>query len=246
MRKSLLMVGIPVSVLGLGLATFVALRANRENAGDTFARELEKADAAGVQLAQSQAANQFSLTETVPETKPEARTVIKRGNGPKAVRSSTPTVKAAPQQVATDVVEENPDLTVMHTAAAPTQAEVVVPSAPAPAPATEPAPAQDNGTILRGGNGSGEGRTGSTGSGGGWGGIFGVVIRGGGVDGDTCDLHRPPRSGRQGPVYGGNPGSGVYTGPIGRTAGSTIRGGGIQLPVGITSNTGSQARPRGR
>lgn len=241
MRKSLLMVGIPVSVLGLGLATFVALRANRDKGGDTFAQELQKADAAGVQLAQSQAANQYLLTETVPETRPEAKTVIRRGNGTRAVRSNTPTVRAAPEQVASDVVEEIPDLSVMQASAAPAPTEVVVASAPAPAPQTEPAPSDDNGAILRGGNGAGEGRSGSAGSGGGWGGIFGVVIRGGGVDGDNCELHRP-RTGRTGvPVYGGNPNSGRTSG------GSTIRGGGIRLPVGITtSNTGSQARPRGR
>ena len=43
-----------------------------------FAKELEKADAAGIQLAQNQASKQFSLTETVPETKPEAKTITKR------------------------------------------------------------------------------------------------------------------------------------------------------------------------
>jgi hypothetical protein len=240
MRKSLLLVGIPISVVGLGLAGFVAYRAANTSAPDAFANELQAADAAGIQLAQAQTARQFALSETVPEAKPEPKTVTKRGNGAKAVRSNTPTVKAAPEPVAADVVEEIPDLSVMEVAAAPTETEAIVPSIPRPTPASEPAPAEDNGSILRGGNGAGTGRTGSAGSGGGWGGIFGAVIRGGGVDGDNCDPRpgsaRPPM---RTPVYGSNP-SGGYGGGNGRTSGSTIRGGGISLPVGV----GSTSRPR--
>jgi hypothetical protein len=234
MRKSLLMVGIPVSVLGLGLATFVALRPSNKNANDAFAKELAQADAAGIQLAQSQTAKPFVLNETAPEAKPEPKTVTKRGNGTKAVRSTTPTVKAAPTEVAADVVEEIPDLTMPARSSAPTNVEVVAPVASGPSAEPAPVPAQDQGPILRGGNGAGSG-AGSAGGGGGWGTIFGAVIRGGAVDHDNCD----PRTTRRQPVggtYGGNPGV-----IIGRTAGSTIRGGGIQLPVGI-----SGARPRGR
>jgi hypothetical protein len=236
MRKSLLMVGIPVSVLGLGLATFVALRPSNKNANDAFAKELAQADAAGIQLAQSQTAKPFVLNETVPETKPEAKTVIKRGNGTQAVRSKTPSVAAAPTNIAADVVEEIPDLTMPTRSAAPTQVEVVAPVASGPAADPAPVPAQDQGPILRGGNGAGTG-AGSAGGGGGWGTIFGAVIRGGGVDGDNCDPRGTRRPTAGGGTYGGNP-AGVI---IGRTAGSTIRGGGIQLPVGI-----SGARPRGR
>jgi hypothetical protein len=237
MRKSLLMVGIPVSVLGLGLAGFMAARmANKAPAGD-FTKELEQADAAGIQLAQQQAAKQFSLSETVPETKPEAKTVTKRApTGAKAVRSKAPTVKAAPQNVAADVVEEVPDLTAMQQSSGPTHVEAPVPVSPDPSPAVTPAPAQDQGPILRGGTGSGDGRNGA-GSGGGWGTIFGAVIRGGGVDGDNCD----PRGARRGPtnttvqrpVYGTNPTGmgGIRTGgDWGGRAGTTV----------VT------ARPRGR
>src|ERR1044071_6910002 len=114
MRKSLLMVAVPVSVLGLGLAGFMAVRMASKAPVDDFAKELEQADAAVIQLAQNQSAKQFSLTETVPETKPEAKPVIKRATtGNKAVRSKAPTVKAAPTNVAADVVEEIPDLTVV-------------------------------------------------------------------------------------------------------------------------------------
>jgi hypothetical protein len=211
MRKSLLMVGIPVSVLGLGLAGFMAVRMASKAPVDDFTKELEKADAAGLQLAQAQSARQFSLSETVPETKPEAKTVTKRAtSGTKAVRSKTPTVKAAPENVAADVVEEVPDLTAVQQSAGPTNTEAPVPVSPEPSPAVTPAPAQDQGPILRGGNGSGAGTAGS-GSGGGWGTIFGAVIRGGGVDGDNCDPRGTQGTRRTGipqqrtPTYGVNP-----------------------------------------
>jgi len=241
MRKSLLMVGIPVSVIGLGLAGFMAVRMANKAPADDFSKELEKADAAGLQLAQGQSARQFSLSETVPETKPEAKTVTKRApSGAKAVRSKSPTVKAAPENVAADVVEEVPDMTAMQQSAGPTHTEAPVPVDPEPSPATSPAPAQDQGPILRGGNGSGAGRNGA-GSGGGWGTIFGAIIRGGGVDGDNCDPRGAHRgSGSQRPVYGrpdygSNPGMG------------SIRNGGWggSPVVGGTTTIGG-TRPRGR
>ena len=235
MRKSLLMVALPVSVLGLGLAGYIALRsANKKAPSDDFAKELEKADAAGIQLAQHQASKSFSLSETVPEAKPETKAVTKRAtNGKKAVRSKTPTVKAAPENVAADVVEEIPDLTVVAQSTGPSHTEAAVPVTTEPSPATTPAPAQDQGPILRGGNGTGTGRTGGgTNIGNVLGGIFGSVIRGGGVDGDNCDPRgRRGGAGQQHPVYGSNPGG------MG-----TIRTGGWGGGTGITVTT----RPRGR
>ena len=238
MKKSLLMVAVPVSVLGLGLAGFMAMRmANKAPAADDFAKELEKADAAGIQLAQNQSAKQFSLTETVPETKPEAKTVTKRApTGNKAVRSKAPTVKAAPQNVAADVVEEIPDLTVIAQSTGPTQTEASVPMTPEPSPATSPTPAQDQGPILRGGSGAGAGSGGGgIGIGTGIGVIFGSVIRGGGVDGDNCD----PRPRTRGPVNTtvSRP---VYGTPSGMGG---IRTGGWG---GNTGTTPVLARPRGR
>jgi hypothetical protein len=223
MRKSLLMVAVPVSVIGLGLAGLMAVRMTSKAPVDDFAKELAKADAAGIQLAQNQAAKPFSLTETVPETKPEAKPVIKRASsGSKAVRSKAPTVKAAPEAVAADVVEEIPDLTMIAQSTGPTTVEAPVPTMPEPSPATAPAPAQDQGPILRGGSGAGSGSGGGgIGIGTGIGIIFGSVIRGGGVDGDNCDPRGVRRTGGavntsvQRPVYGTPSGGGGIRGSVG-------------------------------
>jgi hypothetical protein len=242
MRKSLLMVAVPVSVIGLGLAGLMAVRMTSKAPVDDFAKELAKADAAGIQLAQNQAAKPFSLTETVPETKPEAKPVIKRASsGSKAVRSKAPTVKAAPENVAADVVEEVPDMTAMQQSAGPSHTEAPVPMDPEPSPATSPAPAQDQGPILRGGSGSGTSRT-SGGSGGGWGTIFGAIIRGGGVDGDNCDPRGAHRPSSQRPVYG-RPDYG--SNPSGMGAIRTGGWGGGTTVTGTTTTIGG-ARPRGR
>ena len=74
MRKALLLVGIPVSVVGLGLAAFIGLRSSNEKPVDAFAEELKRAEAAGIELAQSQAASPFVLGETIPggETRSES------------------------------------------------------------------------------------------------------------------------------------------------------------------------------
>jgi hypothetical protein len=239
MRKSLLMIALPVSVLGLGLAGFMAVRMASKAPSDDFAKELEKADAAGIQLAQAQSAKQFALSETVPEAKPEPKTITKRApTGAKAVRSKAPTVKAAPENVAADVVEEIPDLTVVAQSSGPTHTEAPVPSMPDPSPATSPAPAQDQGPILRGGVGTGAGRNGGgIGMGTAIGVIFGSVIRGGGVDGDNCDPRGTRRGGSsvtQRPDYGSNPSgmAGVRTGGWG---GATATAGGA-----------TATRPRGR
>jgi hypothetical protein len=235
------MVGIPVSVLGLGLAGFMAVRMANKAPADDFAKELEKADAAGLQLAQAQAARQYALSETAPESKPEPQSIIKRApTGAQAVRSKAPTVKAAPRTVAADVVEETPDLTVVSHASGPAQTEASVPSTPEPSPAATPAPGQDQGPILRGGNGSGGGN-GGIGMGGVMGGIFGAVIRGGGVDGDNCELHRRPRlPTAERPVYGGNP-SGMG-GMRGGWGGSTIL---TQPATPVGNGPRTATRPRG-
>ncbi|HET9452874.1 MAG TPA: hypothetical protein VFO66_01220 [Gemmatimonadaceae bacterium] len=161
-----------------------------ESAGNTeLQRDLELASAATIALAGRavDSANLSSL-ETRPISAPEKATVVKRGAGPRAVRSKAPTVRSAPDPVPAASEGEGEALAESE---APAESEPVA-IVPVPAPVVGPtAPAGDYGS---GGGifGSGGGRIGGGGG--------GVVIRGGGVDGDNCELHRRPR-GNRGPIY---------------------------------------------
>lgn len=161
-----------------------------ESAGNTeLQRDLELASAATIALAgRAVDSANLSLLETKPSSAPEKATVVKRGAGPRAVRSSTPTVRSAPDPVPAAFDGEGEALA---ESAAPAESDPVA-IVPVPAPVVGPtAPAGDYGS---GGGifGSGGGRIGGGGG--------GVVIRGGGVDGDNCELHRRPR-GNRGPIY---------------------------------------------
>jgi hypothetical protein len=209
MRKSLLMVGIPVAVLGVAAAITIAKFGPSAKPADKFADDLQRAQAAGLDLAQAQGANKYALTEIAPESKPQPSKSLKSGSGPKAVRSKSPTVKAAPEPVAAEVAEDIPEVQVIQTAAAPTPAVINVPAVPRPVPQTAPGSGSDQGPILAGGTGGGIGM----------GGIFGAIIRGGGVDGDNCDPRPNARPPMRTPVYSGNP-SGVGRSPIGARPGT--------------------------
>lgn len=153
-------------------------------------RDLELASAATMSLASRavDSANLASL-ETKPASAPEKASIVKRGAGSRAIRSSTPSVRATPDPVVA-AAEGAGEALSENVATAETEPVAVVPL-PTPASIPASAPAGDYGS---GGGifGSGGGRIG--------GGNGGVVIRGGGVDGDNCELHRRPR-GNRGPVY---------------------------------------------
>jgi len=210
MRKALMYVGIPSAVVGVAVAVAVARYHNGTKPSDKFASDLQQAQAAGLDLAQAQGATKYALTEIAPDSKPAPAKAVRSGNGTKAIRSKTPTVKAAPEPVAAQVAENVPQTEVTETAADPAPAAVIAPAVPRPVPQTTPSSGPDQGPILAGGTGRGTGTTGTEGNGGGWGGIFGAIIRGGGVAGDNGD----PRGGggrrRGGGGYGGNPGGRVY------------------------------------
>jgi hypothetical protein len=226
MRKTLLLVGIPLAVVGVAVAVAVAKYGTGTKPNDKFAADLQQAQAAGLDLAQAQGANKYALTEIAPDSKPLPAKTVKAGSGTKAIRSKTPTVKAAPEPVAAQVVENVPEVQVTQKAATPTPAEVTAPAVPRPVPQTMPTPAPDQGPILAGGTGRGTGRT--TDGGTGWGGIFGAIIRGGVVDGDNCDSRGGGARRPQGrPVYGRPGGMGEARMPI------------MQLPTGVFP------RPRG-
>src|SRR5258708_12238535 len=96
MRKTLMLVGVPVAVVGVAVAVAVARYAPSTKPNDKFAADLQQAQAAGLDLAQAQGGAKYALTEIAPESKPEAAKAVRKGNGTKSIRSKTPTAKAAP------------------------------------------------------------------------------------------------------------------------------------------------------
>jgi len=152
-------------------------------------RDLELASAATMALAGRgvDSANLSSL-ETTPRSAQKAASVVKPGAGTKALRSTTPTVRATPAPEPAAAQGDGESLAEEATVAESGPVAVL----PLPAPVAGPASAGDYGSgggIVIGG-GSGRGGSG-----------VGVVIRGGGVDGDNCELHRRPRGGTRSPVY---------------------------------------------
>src|SRR3954470_15349208 len=80
MRKSLMLVGIPVAVVGVGVAVAVGMRGTGAKPNDKFAADLQQAQSAGLELAQAQGANKYALTEIAPEAKPQPSKALKQGN----------------------------------------------------------------------------------------------------------------------------------------------------------------------
>lgn len=134
--------------------------------------------------------------EVAPTSKQELALKPKKApDGPKVIRTEHPTVKASALPVeAAEAKNEVPQIQVL--ASSPAPSETPAPDAP-PLARPAPVPAQtypSTGSIPAAGTG---------GSGGILGGIFGAVIRGGGVgDDDHCDP-RPQTRRRPPDVYGG-------------------------------------------
>jgi hypothetical protein len=152
-----------------------------------------------VALPESRTANDFAL-ETAPLSAPAPVRTLRRAPGRKAVRSHEHTVAAAPEQSRGESVEqtapvtETPSVSDTPADAPPTSVGVALPR-PTAIPVNLPA---DEGRGVFIGDDAGRG------SGGGMGGTIGVVIRGGGVGDDHCELHDRRRRGR--PVYRPMPG----------------------------------------
>jgi len=164
---------------------------------------------------------QISPDEVAPKNRQELTLKPKKApEGNRVIRSDRPTVKASatPTEVA-EIKTDVPQVQVMASAPAPSE----TPTSDAP-PLARPSPVPASsypGASPIPANG---------GSGGILGGIFGAVIRGGGVgDDDHCDPRRPTR----GRPIGGDAGTGGYGGGIGGMGGTRIP----TVPMG---------RPRGR
>ncbi|HEX2723234.1 MAG TPA: hypothetical protein VHM24_09970 [Gemmatimonadaceae bacterium] len=164
-------------------------------------KDLELAStASAITLPKSEPAAQ--VVSAIERTQPPARRVAQSQRAPKH--------RAAPRARPAPVEAENSELS--------TEVEPQ-PVEPSPAPLqTAPLPSQRPQPVASSGGGSGDGRigTGRGDIGAGIGTIIGVVLRGGGVDGDECDPRTDGRRGNGGtisinnriPVIGTFPGSG--------------------------------------
>jgi hypothetical protein len=195
-------------MLAVGLSAVVLAACGKNGASpnramnDDLKRDLQLASSSGLDLASQQAAKGFALTEIGQSSAPSSAPAIKKGAGPKAVKSKTPTVKAAPDASIESKAEE-PTTEVMAAAPSPTTEQVPDPAAPA-VPRPSPMPINPNGGEgAQGQNGGGPNPGAGDGGGSVLGGIFGAILRGGVVDGDHCDPRTDGRHGRPRPPYSG-------------------------------------------
>jgi hypothetical protein len=165
--------------------------------------DLKLASASTLTLANARGVNpaNFRDLETQPHSAPAPATHLKKESGPRAVASRAPDIKAAPQPT---IADNQPAPQAQTIAVAPAPLPTTDPVASVPHPAAQPTePAASTGAGEYGRSGDGGGIFGGMGP------VIGVVIRGGGVDGDHCE----PHNGR-----GRRPG--VYIPPIGGMGGS--------------------------
>ena len=166
--------------------------AKATSADNDLARDLELASSSVALAGPRVDSALLGSLETKPQGAPENAPVIRKGPGPRAVRSQAPTVRATPEVDVAAVEEAEEMVETIDLAPIPEETTEPVAIAPRPQPVI----------VQTGGAGDyGEGTGGVYGNGGGvfGGGRGGVVIRGGGVDGDNCELHRRGRT--RGPIF---------------------------------------------
>lgn len=202
----LLVIASTLGVAGVALVVARSRGASSDPLASDLRRDLELATSSVV-LPQAVPDANFAL-ETAPPSAPEEAPVLRRApSGRRAVRSPAAHVHASPD--ATPAADDATQQVAEAPAPADTPAEpqagsegVALPR-PTSIPVSYPAEGRGNGpqVIVE----DGEVRGGTVGGGVGTilGPVFGVVIRGGGVDGDNCQEH-DRRRGRRG-VYRPNP-----------------------------------------
>jgi hypothetical protein len=182
------------AALFLVIGTGACATGSSDTAQDDFKRDLQLASATNLDLA-APAVNPALLTklETAPAAEPmPVKTIKPAPIGDQAIESDAPTVEATPEPEPAPVQESEP--VAQAPAPAPVPEEINEPVAVAPRP--QPIPA-----TPAGGRGAGDyGRGGGV-----FGGGIGVVIRGGGVGGDNCEIHRPRGVIYRSPVYSPRP-----------------------------------------
>ena len=177
-----------LALLAIATAVAACADANANATQDELKRDLELASATTMKLATPPVdSSLLTSMETKPSNTPAPAPVVKRGAGPRAVQSAEPTVEATPETAIAAVEEEQTETETMSEAPAPESTEPVA-IAPRPQPSIIQAGGAGDYGVGSGGMGTGRG---------------GVVIRGGGVDGDNC---RPRgRNGgtiiSRGPIY---------------------------------------------
>lgn len=210
-------------MIAVGLSAVVLAACGRNGApadramSDDLKRDLQLATTSGLDLASQQRAEAFPLTEIPQSSAPSPMPALKKGAGPKAVRSKHPTVKASPE-ASVVANAEDPQVEITQKEPSPTTEPTPDPTAPA-VPRPSPTPTDPNGGEGAHGHGGGGPNRGANDGGSVIGGIFGVILRGAIGDEDHCD----PR--RDGTVRGRRP---TRTSP--QYPGTVIRGIPIRLP----------------
>lgn len=229
--KSIVLLAALASAAGVGLA-FVRPAPERDA---TLDKDLQLAAA-------DRPAGLLGLTnplENAPISAPEVRPVPREDAGSRVTRARrNPTVRSAP--AATPAESEVAASPMVLTPISGTMASSEGASDGVALPAPVPAPYPGAGSTGDGDWGSGTGRGGSGGGMGGMGGVIGVVLRGGGVDGDNCEIH--DRGRQRPPVYSPNPG-----GMAGTRIGSVVTGtrGAMRPSRPATTEGGGTAVSRG-
>lgn len=161
--------------------------------------------------------------ETKPQGAPEKAPVLKKAEGPRAVRSRTPTVQAAPVEELAAAEETEEIVEIVAEAPAPEESSEPVAIAPRPEPVV---------IETAGGGDYGTGNGGVWGNGGGiyGGGRGGGILGGGGIDGDNCELHRRRPGTYSGPVF-------VPRAPIPTTGGTSVN---LPRPTGRVGSRGGR------
>lgn len=182
--------------------------------------DLDQVAGNGLDLASDQKSASFPLTEIAPKSSPAPTHSLRRAPGPKAVASKHPTVNAAPAPVVAENVDQPQTQVAQAPAPAPSPTVEQTPDPSAPA-VPRPSPVDPNAGAGASGQ-EGAGRSPGAGNGSGigavLGGIFGVIIRGGVVDGDNCDPRSEGRVHRR-PPYGGGGRFGIPENTPGRVMG---------------------------
>ncbi len=172
-----------IASAALALTAAACAPAAKDTAQADFQRDLHLASATTMDLAAPEVNPALLTLETAPAAAPAPAKVVKKApEASLAVQSETPTVEATPEPEPAPVEESQPVVTAPAPAPVPEESNEPVAVAPRPQPVPAiPARGTGTGDYGRGGGGV-------------WG---GVIIRGGGVDGDHCI----PRGRRGGVIH---------------------------------------------